>query len=477
MYKHEDEIVQFLLEHKQGTLNEIATALGLKTDSLMRAMESLRKKGIIDVKEESKASFEFSDEGKAFLEYGLPEVVLFRKALEKPIGIQEISDEEKRIGIKWAKQFGWIRIEGKMIVAEPSKTDEVNQYETAYKNMIVKSEKGKWAEIFLARKLIVEKKHKSIMLVLIDEKKANELASEARGESALLTSEMIINKQWGSLKPLSLPSLSPNKTKVGFLHPLTILSDKIRQIFVEMGFKEMEGNYIESAFWNFDALFQPQDHPARELADTFYIEGKADLPDQELVDRVKEVHEKYWKTKWSEDVARNMVLRTHTTVLSARMLAKMREQGIKRGKFFAIGRVFRNEATDYKHLAEFHQVEGIIVHEDASFSNLLDVLSAFYKKLGFEKIRFRPSFFPYTEPSVEIEVYFEKKGEWVEMGGAGIFRKQVSEVLCNTYPVLAWGLALERLLLFLTGIEDIRIPYKNNLDFIRNAKIRVEERI
>ena len=476
MYKHEDKIAQFLLEHKQGELNAIATSLGLKSDSLMRAMESLRKKGIIDVKEESKVSFEFSEEGRLFLKCGLPEVVLFRKALEKPIPIQEISDDEKRIGIRWAKQFEWIKIEDKMVFAEPSKTREVDEYENAYKNMIVKSEKNKWTNIWLKRKLIVEKRDKSILLILIDKKKAEELL-RIKGENALLTSEMIINKQWNTLKPLSLPSLSPNKGKIGFLHPLTVLSDKIRQIFVEMGFKEMEGNYIETAFWNFDALFQPQDHPARELADTFYIEGRADLPKQEVVDRVKEVHEKYWKTKWSEDVAKNMVLRTHTTVLSARMLAKMREEGIRQGKFFAIGRVFRNEATDYKHLAEFHQVEGIIVHEDASFSNLLDVLSTFYKKLGFEKIRFRPSFFPYTEPSVEIEVYFEKKKEWVEMGGAGIFRKQVSKVLCDTYPVLAWGLALERLLLFLTGIEDIRIPYKNNLDFIRNAKICVEEKL
>jgi phenylalanyl-tRNA synthetase alpha chain len=161
--------------------------------------------------------------------------------------------------------------------------------------------------------------------------------------------------------------------------------------------------------------------------------------------------------KWSKEEALKCVLRTHTTVLSARTLYKN-----KRGKFFAIGRVFRNEAIDYKHLAEFHQVEGIIADEQANFRHLLGILKEFFSKLGFDKIRFRPSFFPYTEPSLEIEVYFDKKKDWIEIGGAGIFREEVTRPLGCVYPVLAFGLSLERPLMMLMGLEDIREFYVND---------------
>jgi phenylalanyl-tRNA synthetase alpha chain len=238
-----------------------------------------------------------------------------------------------------------------------------------------------------------------------------------------------------------------------------------------MGFEEMDGSIIESCFWNFDALFQPQDHPARDLADTFYLVGERPLPDQKLVQRVKKAHENGWKYNWSEKEAKKVVLRTHTTCLSARYLAAIRDK--KPRKYFSVGRVFRNEATDYKHLAEFHQVEGIIVWENATFRDLLGVLKEFYKKLGFEKIRFRPSFFPYTEPSLEVEVFFEPRKQWLELGGAGVFRPEVSIPLANVYPVLAWGLSLERPLMLMLGLEDIRTFYRNDLDFLKSARLEL----
>ncbi|MBI5051565.1 phenylalanine--tRNA ligase subunit alpha [Candidatus Micrarchaeota archaeon] len=264
-------------------------------------------------------------------------------------------------------------------------------------------------------------------------------------------------------------SIVPAKAaELGKSHPLTIMGNRIKQIFAELGFEEMEGSPIESSFWNFDALFQPQDHPARELADTFYMKGKTGLPDKKLVERVKKAHEQGWKYSWKEEDAKKMLLRTHTTALSARSLADLKSTP---KKFFAVGKVFRNEATDYKHLAEFHQVEGIVVWENATFRDLLGILKEFYRKLGFEKIRFRPSFFPYTEPSLEIEVYFEPRKQWMELGGAGIMRPEVSIPLCGKYPVLAWGLSLERPLMLSMGLEDIRTFYKNDLEWLKKAKV------
>ena len=243
-----------------------------------------------------------------------------------------------------------------------------------------------------------------------------------------------------------------------------------RQIFFEMGFEEMSGSAVESSFWNFDALFQPQDHPARELADTFYIKGVEPLPKGDVVEKVKKAHKRGWNYKWAEELACKKTLRTHTTAVSARYLVDSRKR--QNAKYFCVGRVYRNEVVDYKHLAEFYQVEGIVLWEKATFADLMGLLREFYRKLGFEKIRFRPSYFPYTEPSLEIEVYFEKKKAWLELGGAGVFRPEVSIPLWGKYPVLAWGLSLERPLMLANDIGDIRTFYKNDLAWLRDFKLK-----
>ncbi|MCH8873125.1 phenylalanine--tRNA ligase subunit alpha, partial [candidate division KSB1 bacterium] len=221
-----------------------------------------------------------------------------------------------------------------------------------------------------------------------------------------------------------------------------------RKIWTEMGFQEMRGDIIQNSFWNFDALFQPQDHPARDMQDTFFISNqiqKGSLPDKKIVKAVKESHEgnlknlnsKGWQDQWSEEEAKKLVLRTHTTVLSAQTLAKLKKDDIPK-KFFAIGKCFRNETVDWSHGFEFNQTEGIVIDKNANFRHLLGYLKQFFKKMGFEKIRFRPAYFPYTEPSVEIDVYHKEKKVWLELGGAGMFRPEVVVPLFGkNIPVLA----------------------------------------
>lgn len=235
-------------------------------------------------------------------------------------------------------------------------------------------------------------------------------------------------------------------------HIITIWKERVAKIFYELGFRHMEGDYIQPSLWNFDMLFQPQDHPSRELADTFYLDREAEIDIN--LSKVKEEHEKYWKYEWNERESKKLVLRTHTTVLSAITLYKN-----KKGKYFSIGRVFRNEATDYKHLAEFHQIEGIIAYPEIDFRDLLGVLEEFYRRVGLDRIKFRPSYFPYTEPSLEIEAYLASKNTWIEVGGAGIFREQVSRMLEAPYPIAAFGLSLERLIMLFEDINDIRELY------------------
>jgi phenylalanyl-tRNA synthetase alpha chain len=264
----------------------------------------------------------------------------------------------------------------------------------------------------------------------------------------------------------------------GKKHLITHFIEHIRGIFLDMGFCESAGPLVESSFWNFDALYQPQDHPARELADTFYMKRPAvtQLPDKRILDEVAKTHENGgitkssgWGYKWSPDAAKRPILRTHTTAVSARMLSQLEPPA----KVFCIGRVFRNETIDYKHLPEFTQIEGIVVAENVGFRDLLGYLKEFYLRMGFAKIRFRPSFFPYTEMSVEPEVYFEEKGEWLELGGAGIFRPEVTVPLGIDAPVLAWGLSLERPVMLKLGINDIRnFYYKNDLEILRTTTLR-----
>ena len=297
---------------------------------------------------------------------------------------------------------------------------------------------------------------------------------EAVREVSQITPELLASGEWESVKfkPYDI-HLETEPFRTGKKHPLQRVLESTRQAFLEMGFEESVSSYVESGFWDFDALFQPQDHPAREMQDTFYVAkpGKTPLPDEELVRRVRETHETGgdtgsvgWRYKWDPAKAMQNVLRTHTTATTVREVAK-NPKGPR--KVFSIGRVFRRETIDYKHLPIFYQVDGIIIDKDASFATLLGTLAAFYERMGFEKFYFRPGFFPYTEPSVEVFIWHEEKQDWFEMGGSGIFRPEVTEPLGCTEPVLAWGLGLDRLAMLLHDRSDIRDLYLSDLDWLR----------
>jgi phenylalanyl-tRNA synthetase alpha chain len=457
MYKGENSVLELLSRKKQVSFGELARESGMNEDSLRRIIESLKAGGYAETSVTEEPLGKPTEELERYAVSAFPEVAVFRKALAGA-SISDLSPEEKSIGLRWAKAKGFITIEAGRLVAKKT-ADEVNQEVLGMTACLLelKGLEGRIAaasdrvlvEEFFERKLLVKKIARSIII---------RYTGKALPADAAQTG-------------FDVSVLSANAA-AGKSHPITKITNRMKAIMSELGFEEMEGSVIESSFWNFDALFQPQDHPARELADTFYLKGTMPLPaDKALVERVKKAHEDGWKYAWDPKEASRAVLRTHTTALSARYVAAMK--GKKAGKYFAIGRVFRNEATDYKHLAEFHQVEGIIAWEGAKFTDLLGILKEFYGKLGFGKIRFRPSFFPYTEPSLEIEVYFEKRKQWLELGGAGIFRPEVSIPLAGIYPVLAWGLSLERPLMLNMGIEDIRTPYRNDMGFLRSARVQL----
>jgi phenylalanyl-tRNA synthetase alpha chain len=241
----------------------------------------------------------------------------------------------------------------------------------------------------------------------------------------------------------------------------------------------MTGTAVETSFFNFDALFVPQDHPAREESDIYYVKDPAfgDISQHaEAVEHVRETHENGWTTgstgwgyKYSLLNAQRLILRGHGTCLSARTLEAKKFQ--VPSKHFSIARVYRPELIDRTHLSEFNQVEGIIVDENLTLKDLLGVLGKFATEIaGADKVRFKPDYFPFTEPSVELSAYREGYG-WVEFGGSGIFRPEVTLPLGVKEPVIAWGLGVDRLFMMRAGLEDIRMIFSQDLDWLRRKEV------
>ncbi|KAK1878298.1 Phenylalanine--tRNA ligase alpha subunit [Dissostichus eleginoides] len=301
-----------------------------------------------------------------------------------------------------------------------------------------------------------------------------------------LTPEMIANGSWKEkkFKPYNFEALGV-APDCGHLHPLMKVRTQFRQIFLEMGFTEMPtNNFIESSFWNFDSLFQPQQHPARDAHDTFFISDPAlahEFP-LEYLERVKKIHSEGgygsqgYKYDWKIEEAQKNILRTHTTAVSARMLYKLAQQEkFTPVKYFSIDRVFRNETLDATHLAEFHQIEGVVADRGLTLGDLMGILHQFFTKLGITKLRFKPAYNPYTEPSMEVFSYHEGLKKWVEVGNSGVFRPEMllPMGLPEDVTVIAWGLSLERPTMIKYGINNIRelVGHKVNLQMVYDGPI------
>ena len=295
-------------------------------------------------------------------------------------------------------------------------------------------------------------------------------------EVAQLTPELIQTGRWRdvSIRRYDVSAFAP-EVYGGKAHLRTRVIEDVKKIFLEMGFTEIDGEYVQSMFWDMDVLFIPQDHPAREMQDTLFLSQpeKIEVDDEGLYEKVRRIHlnggesgSRGWGYEMDRKTAETPILRTHTTVNTIKYLSEHPDPPVRA---FAIGKVFRKESIDSTHLPEFTQIEGIIMEKGASLSMLVGVIKDFYERMGFEKIRIRPAYFPYTEPSIEADVFFN--GQWMELGGAGIFRPEVLEPFGITEPVLAWGFGLERLMMVVHNIEDIRDIYVSDIDWLRRSRI------
>jgi len=481
------------------SFNEVAEIIGRDVGAVAKAALWLRSKGLVEVEEREQRIFRLGEEGKIYAEKGLPERRLINE-LEKAGGVlrlealkEKLGGKEFNIAVSWARRRGWIAIEKTsegVIVKLREKPQEIPEEKVL---SLLKKGEATLEEIpenlreaclsLAGRPNVVEVKVEKIHLMKPTEKLlALEDSILEEREVTRLTQSLIASGEWRKVKFSKFDIYAPTPPVFASKrHPLRELIKIIKEIFVEMGFEEIRGPLVELAFWNFDALFQPQDHPAREMHDTFYLAEpeKGDLPTH-LVNPVREAHETGgntgsigWRYKWSEEEARKLILRTHTTATTIRYLAEHREPPVK---VFSVDRIYRNERIDWKHLAEFHQIEGIVMGENVSFRDLLGLIKEFYAKLGLKNVRFRPSYFPYTEPSAEAVAYLEDKKTWLELIGMGIFRPEVTRPLGVKHRVLAWGGGLERLALALYNLDDIRTFYNNDLNWIRRLPSTILKR-
>jgi phenylalanyl-tRNA synthetase alpha chain len=305
----------------------------------------------------------------------------------------------------------------------------------------------------------------------------------APDEVSQLTPEMLRDGKWRSLRFRRYNlGLKPSRVLIGRRHPYAEFLDQVREKFLALGFSEMRGDLVENEFWNMDALFMPQFHSARDIHDVYYVKRPTHAREIEAPfgKQVAEAHEsgygtgsRGWRYPFDFDRARRLVLRSQGTALSARTLAAGPQVP---GKYFAIARCFRHDQVDATHASDFYQIEGIVLGEHMSFRHLLGLLKLFAEEVaGARAIRFTPGYFPFTEPSVELHANHPALG-WMEFGGAGIFRPEVTVPLGVRVPVLAWGLGLDRMAMTALGINDIRQLFATDLEFMRTRRALALER-
>jgi phenylalanyl-tRNA synthetase alpha chain len=488
--------------------SDIMKSSGLDDSRLDMASGWLQTKGLLEVRDESITSFvSLTETGKEYLEKGTPEMRIINALREgkrftvkdviqswgmDPTEVSSATGSLKANGIIRIVQGGVLELNADSDVSKYSYVGKVIADVAAGPLLTLSGipaeerdviqanfhKRGKGKGIFR----ITEKKNRSYRLTpsgiqLLQLLKERGAVAE---EVSVLTPEMLKQGTWKDKKFRAYNiALNPPRQGIGRKHPYKEFLDFVKYKFIGMGFEEMRGPLVESEFWDMDALFMPQFHPARNIHDVYFVKEPTACREieQPFARRVAAAHKDGgktgstgWRYQFDLERAKRLILRSQGTAVSARTLAS----GPKiPGKYFSIARCFRYDAVDATHAPDFYQVEGIVLGEDINFTALLGLLKLFGREIARAgEFQFRPAYFPFTEPSVELHVKHPELG-WMELGGAGIFRPEVTKPLGVDVPVIAWGLGLDRMAMVALGIQDIRDLFSRDLDFIRTKKIQL----
>jgi phenylalanyl-tRNA synthetase alpha chain len=492
----ERKILRVLEKHDSAV--DIMRAAGLKDVEVIRSLQLLANKNVVSLEEET-AEFVLLDEnGSSYAKYGLPE----KKFLECLHGSMKVGDIMKKTGISREEVTVSMGVLRQKNAIEMKKEQELLISITDHGKHMLKSgfieEKflqedfpKKVSELRPDEKFALESLKKRKKILKIENTKLVRAKLTATGRKLLqadirddlmekTTPALLKSGSWKGKKyrrydvKINVPSAFIGRKQ----HYRNFL-DEVRKKFIGLGFEEMQGPIVETDFWDMDALFMPQFHSARDIHQGYYVKEpkySKDLP-EEVVKKVRAAHEdgfgtgsKGWRYNFDEKKTKRHILRTHDTSISARTLAS-KDLKIP-GKYFQIGRCFRYDVVDATHLPDFNQIGGFVIEEGINFGHLKALLKTFAKEfVGNCEVKIAPSYFPFTEPSAQIMVNHEKFG-WIELAGAGIFRPELVKPLTGTdVPVIAWGIGLDRLAMFNLGIDDIRMLFSHDLNFLRNARV------
>ena len=529
--------VRILLAYKKGdelTIEKVEGDLGLKPGNGNQALSWLAGKGLVgEIRREAAVFFELTDLGRRWKDDGTPEERLAALAGERPgaltlpevaavLGIENRDvgsafgglsklgvlalDSDKRMvpgsaaggnPAHFAVIRGLLEKAAALPAGTVAETDLSAEEKTAIAAIAKKRAAADAAFRQFDRETVVfafaEAEDGTVPAAAIAEVLAGQ--GITGDEIGTLTPQML---ETGSWKGRAFRSYSvktpPVRLTPGRSNPYARFLEDVKDRLVSLGFEEFDGPMVESEFWNCDALFMPQFHSARDIHDSYRIADTSPPGGGGRVDgmaRVKAIEEPWlsnvaaahedggstgsrgWDYSFDRDFTRRLVLRSQGTALSARALPLAKVPG----KYFGIVRCFRYDRVDATHLPDFFQTEGIVLGENVNLRTLLGMLEMFAVEVaGAKEVKCVPGYFPFTEPSVEIHVKHPVLG-WFELGGAGIFRPEVTESLGVSVPVAAWGLGIDRMALMALGLDDLRELFTNDIESVRLRRSRQMGRV
>jgi phenylalanyl-tRNA synthetase alpha chain len=484
-------------EHRPITA--VADETDLKPETATRAAFELEAEGLVTVTESTDVSVTVTDEGDQYVEEGLPELRLYKAALEagadddpvslgQLIGASGLEGPEVDIALANYARKGYGTVDSGEVSADPGADPTTDAERLALERLAAGDESDADEDTLdqLESRGLVDRDETTVRSVQLTDDGVDALmagVSEAQTVDQL-TPEMLTSGEWEDVEFTEYNvEADAEQFQGGKEHILRQTANRVKDVLTGMGFEEMDGPHADAQFWINDCLFMPQDHPARTHWDQFALETPSeihDLPD-DLVERVHSAHKdgvgedgEGYHSPWTEETARRLDLRGHTTSLSMRYLSGHQIGDLEPPqRYFSVEKVYRNDTLDPTHLLEFFQIEGWVMAENLSVRDLMGTFTEFYEQFGITDLDFKPHYNPYTEPSFELFGTHPKTGDIVEVGNSGIFRDEVLTPLGVDCDVMAWGLSLERLLMLMYGFEDIRDVHGTlcDLELLRDVEV------
>ena len=480
------------------TIDELAAETGLKPETVTGAAFELAADGLLSVEEADAVDYELTDEGRRYVDDGLPELRLYRAAVDagardspvpmgQVIGASGLDGGAVDVALANLARKGYGEIDSGQLSARDADPDEdaeaaalaaLSEHDADDVDAAVLDQ--------LESRNLVERHERTVRSVRLTDDGVDLVMLEGVEVAETvdrLTPEMLTSGEWRDVEFTSYNvEADAPEHRGGKTHILRQTAERVKDVLVGMGFEEMDGPHADAEFWINDCLFMPQDHPARTHWDQFALDvpPMQELP-EDLVARVEEAHRQGvgddgdgYHSPWTESVAREVDLRGHTTSLSMRHLSGHAVGELEPPqRYFSVEKVYRNDTLDPTHLLEFFQIEGWVMAENLSVRDLMGTFTEFYSQFGIEDIQFKPHYNPYTEPSFELFGTHPETGELIEIGNSGMFRDEVLRPLGVECDVMAWGLALERLLMLMYGFDDIRDVHGTlcDLELLRETEV------